>query len=95
MYEYIGYTGSFLISINLIPQVYHIYKTKNADSISTVSILLSILSAIIMIVYGICIYKIPIIISNSAIFLFFCIIGYFKYTFSLQENVFEINTEEV
>lgn len=94
MYDYIGYTGSFLISINLIPQVYHIYKIKNADSISTLSILLSLLSAIVMIIYGVCIYKIPIIISNSAIFLFFCIIGYFKFTFS-PENVCEISTEEV
>jgi MtN3 and saliva related transmembrane protein len=81
-YEYIGYAGAFFISINLIPQIIHIYKNKNADSISVTSIVLGIISSILMLIYGFFIFKIPIIISNGAIFLFYCIILFLKYLYS-------------
>ena len=80
-YEYIGYTGTFLISINLVPQIIHIYKIKNADSISTLCIFLNMLSSIVMLTYGVFITQFPIVISNGMIFLFYCIIGYFKFIF--------------
>lgn len=83
-YEYIGYAGACIISINLIPQIIHIYKIKDADSISYTSIILGIISSIIMAVYGVCIYKIPIIISNSMIFLFYSIILIIKYLYSFK-----------
>jgi len=81
-YEYIGYAGAFFISINLVPQIFHIYKNKNADSISVTSIILGIISSILMLIYGFFIFKIPIIISNGAIFLFYCIILFLKYLYS-------------
>ena len=56
-YEYIGYAGAFFISINLIPQILHIYKNKNADSISVTSIVLGIISSILMLTYGFFIFK--------------------------------------
>jgi uncharacterized protein with PQ loop repeat len=83
-YEYIGYAGAFFISINLIPQIVHIYKNKNADTISTTSIILGIISSVLMLTYGTFIFKIPIIISNSIIFLFYCIILFFKYSYSFK-----------
>jgi len=82
--EYIGYAGSFFISINLIPQIYHIYKNKNADSISIISIALGIISSIIMFSYGILINKNPIIISNGMVFLFYLIILFLKYSYSFS-----------
>jgi uncharacterized protein with PQ loop repeat len=81
-YEYIGYVGAFFISINLIPQIVHIYIIKNADSISVTSIILGIISSVFMLTYGLFIYKIPIIISNSTIFISYCIILFFKYLYS-------------
>jgi uncharacterized protein with PQ loop repeat len=81
-YEYIGYAGAFFISINLIPQIIHIYKIKNADSISVISIILGIISSVLMFIYGFFINKIPILISNSIIFIFYCIILFFKYLYS-------------
>jgi len=83
-YEYIGYAGAFFISINLVPQIFHIYKNKNADSISVTSIILGIISSILMLTYGFFIFKIPIIISNGAIFLFYCIILFLKYLYSFS-----------
>lgn len=85
-YEYIGYTGSMLISINLIPQIIHIYKIKNADSLSNLSIFLNILASLVMITYGVFIIKIPIIISNSMIMLFYGFIGYFKYIYQIPNK---------
>jgi uncharacterized protein with PQ loop repeat len=81
-YEYIGYAGAFFISINLIPQIIHIYNIKNADSISITSIILGIISSVFMFIYGFFINKIPILISNSIIFIFYCIILFFKYLYS-------------
>jgi len=66
-YEYIGYAGAFFISISLIPQIIHIYKNKNAESISGLSIILGIISSILMFSYGVFILKIPIIISNGVV----------------------------
>ena len=83
-YEVIGFIGSFFISINLIPQIYHIYKNKNANSISVTSIALGIISSIIMFSYGILINKFPIIISNGMVFLFYLIILFFKYLYSFS-----------
>ena len=80
-YEYIGYIGAFFISINLIPQIFHIYKNKNAESISVISIALGLISSVIMFTYGILINKIPIIISNGMIFLFYFIILFLKYLY--------------
>ncbi len=83
-YEYIGYIGAFFISINLIPQIFHIYKNQNADSISVTSIVLGIISSVIMFTYGILINKIPIIISNGMVFLFYLIILFLKHLYSFS-----------
>ena len=80
-YEYIGYIGAFFISINLIPQILHIYKNKDAESISITFIALGLISSTIMFVYGILINKFPILISNGMIFLFYFIILFLKYLY--------------
>ena len=79
--DIIGYIGTFFISTNLIPQIFHIYKIKNTDSISTMAILLGILSAGFMGTYGFLIEKLPIIISNLMIGSFYCIIMIMKITY--------------
>jgi uncharacterized protein with PQ loop repeat len=86
-YEYIGYAGAFFISINLIPQIFHIYKNKNAESISIISISLGIISSILMFTYGIFINKIPIIISNIMIGLFYFIILFLKYLYGNYDEL--------
>ena len=86
-YEYIGYAGAVFISINLIPQIFHIYKNKNAESISILSISLGIISSILMFTYGIFINKIPIIISNIMIGLFYFIILFLKYLYGSYDEL--------
>jgi uncharacterized protein with PQ loop repeat len=92
-YEYIGYAGSFFISINLIPQIYHIQKIKSAEQISNLSIILGIIACVFMIAYGIFIQKIPIIISNSMILLFYSVIIYFKILFNKINEQKEIKEQ--
>ena len=82
-YDYIGYTGTFFISINLLPQIYHVYKIKDVKSISVMSYVLNIISSVVMIIYALFIDKIPILISNSMIMLFSCIMLLFKYYYSV------------
>ena len=87
--EIIGYIGVFFISINLIPQIYHIYKIKNSDSISYIFIFIGFLSSFFMGLYGIFVEKNPIIISNSITFCFNCILLITKLYFNINKD--EIN----
>lgn len=89
-YDYVGYCGSFLISINLIPQIYHIYKNKNVKSISIISYILNVFSAILMITYGLLIDKLPIIIANSMVFIFSIIMLFLKYLYNEEPDSFNI-----
>lgn len=72
-YDYVGYVGSFFVSINLIPQIYHIYIIRDVTFISIVSYLLNIMASIVLITYGYLISKLPVMISNGMVFIF-CII---------------------
>jgi len=88
-YEYIGYCGAFFISIFLIPQIYHIYTIKNAETFSIYSIILNVIASFFMISYGICIEKYPIIITNGMVCIFYIIICYLKYIY--KNNSYNIN----
>ena len=78
-YDIVGYIGVFLVSTNLLPQIYYIYKLKNAETISTVSIILGFLSGCVMGTYGYLIHKIPVIITNFFVSCFYSIILLLKY----------------
>ena len=62
--DIIGYFGSFLISIILIPQVIKTYKTKDTNGLSYIFLLIGFLAAILMVVYGYFINALPIIFAN-------------------------------
>jgi MtN3 and saliva related transmembrane protein len=91
--DIIGYIGTFLISVNLIPQIYHIIKIKNTDSISLSSIILGVLSGIFMGSYGILINKFPVIISNTAVTVFYIIIFLLKLQYNYSSNKIEFPLE--
>jgi MtN3 and saliva related transmembrane protein len=79
--DIIGYIGAFLLSTMFIPQVYQIYNTKNTQAISYYSQFISLLSSLIMLIYGVLLNSIPIMISNSSIILCVGAIIYLKYKF--------------
>jgi MtN3 and saliva related transmembrane protein len=84
--DYIGYAGSFCISINLIPQIFHIWKLKKGDSIPTLTYLINITAASLMIIYGTLIMRIPVIIANSAVLLFSICMLVMKFYFKTSET---------
>ena len=65
--EIIGYLATFFLVITLIPQIYHSIKTKKVDDISYIFITLQIITCILFLIYGIMIYKNPLIVANSIV----------------------------
>lgn len=52
-YNFIGYSGVFVASISLIPQIFQILKTKKVDDLNRSYFLLCVISEILYISYGI------------------------------------------
>ena len=53
IFHIFGYTGSGLLSILLIPQVYKTYKTKDVSSLSINWLYLNLITCLCWLVYGI------------------------------------------
>ena len=65
--DIIGYAGTGVLTITMIPQVYKTFRERRADDISIVYLLLQIVANILFILYGFCIHSIPIIVSNCVV----------------------------
>jgi MtN3 and saliva related transmembrane protein len=63
--EIVGLTAAFLTTSAFIPQVYKIYKEKNADGISLTMYIILFIGVILWFVYGILIGSLSIIIANG------------------------------
>ena len=93
--DIIGYIGSFLISIVFIPQIIHIYKTSEVNAISYYTQIISVLSAIFMLIYGYLIGSLPIILCNIVVGLtsfIVCFMKYFYTNFRKNSQIFPIDT---
>ena len=67
--DIIGFSGTALLSITLLPQVIKTYSEKDTRNLSSLFLLLQFLSNIIFIYYGFLIESIPVIASNSIVIL--------------------------
>ena len=65
LFEIVGLTAAFLTTSAFIPQVYKIYKEKNADGISLTMYIILLIGVILWFVYGILIGSLSIIIANG------------------------------
>ena len=65
VYEVIGLTAAFLTTSAFVPQVYKIYKEKNADGISLTMYIILFIGVILWFVYGLLIGSLSIIIANG------------------------------
>ncbi|ALD66525.1 SemiSWEET family transporter [Spiroplasma cantharicola] len=52
IYEIMGWIGTILTAVYLIPQVIKVIKTKNTKDISYYSIIILIIASLIWIIYG-------------------------------------------
>ena len=65
VFEVIGLSAAFLTTSAFIPQVYKIYKEKNADGISLTMYIIMFTGVILWFVYGVLIGSLSIIIANG------------------------------
>ena len=85
----LGYTGSILLIISFLAQIYSIHKSKKADNISHVFLLLQLLVNIMFLIYDISIVSYPFILSNGSVsFLLICMWGQ-KYYYT---NIYQYET---
>lgn len=80
--DILGYIGSSLVSINLIPQIIVIIKNKSGKDVSYLTSLTNIIACVLMLVYGLNKKLIPVIICNSLILIssiiIFCLKKYYE-----------------
>lgn len=62
----IGYIGTFIFSIRLIPEIYHVYSTKEVKGLDMKFILLDLFGSICFLIYAFYLKALPMIIANSA-----------------------------
>ena len=65
VFEIVGLSAAFLTTSAFIPQVYKIYKEKNADGISLTMYVILFTGVILWFIYGILIGSLSIIIANG------------------------------
>lgn len=64
-YEIIGLLAALLTTASFVPQVYKIWKSKSADSLSLTMYLVLFVGIILWLVYGIHLKSLSMIIANS------------------------------
>ena len=65
--DIIGYVGTGLLGVTMVPQVYKTFKDKKANDLSWIYLCLQISSNILFIIYGFGLQSLPIIISNCMV----------------------------
>ena len=65
IFEIVGLLAAFLTTSAFIPQVYKIYKEKNAAGISLTMYIILFTGVILWLIYGILISSLSIIIANG------------------------------
>lgn len=62
----VGYLGTFIFSIRLIPEIYHVYSTKEVKGLDVKFILLDFLGSTCFLIYALFLKAFPMILANSA-----------------------------
>ena len=65
-----GFSAALLTTIAFLPQLYKTWKTKSADDVSLVMLILFITGLFCWIIYGLKINSLPILVANIITFIF-------------------------
>ena len=68
--EYIGLVSSILITIMFVPQVVHVYKTKDTHAINYAFLFINLVASMLGLVYSIYFTVVPMIVANTSAGLF-------------------------
>ena len=66
----VGLTSSILIAVMFVPQVVHVYKTKDTNAINYAFLNLNLLASSLGLVYSIYFNVVPMIVANMSAGLF-------------------------
>tara|TARA_Y100001978_G_scaffold129781_1_gene115949 strand:+ start:540 stop:806 length:267 start_codon:yes stop_codon:yes gene_type:complete len=80
--EFFGYFAAILTTLAFIPQLIKTIKTKKAEDVSLITLVMFLTGVAAWIVYGIKISSKPILIANSVTFLLNFLILVFKLIYS-------------
>jgi uncharacterized protein with PQ loop repeat len=83
----IGLTSSILISIMFVPQVVHVYRTKDTHAINYSFLNLNMLASSLGLVYSIYFTVVPMIVANTSASLFSVSLISMKYINELKEKI--------
>ncbi len=65
-----GFSAALLTTIAFLPQLYKTWRTKSADDVSLIMLILFLTGLICWIIYGLNINSIPILLANVITFIF-------------------------
>ena len=68
--DFFGFMAAFLTTIAFVPQLHKTWKTKSADDVSLIMLVLFIIGLMCWIIYGLKINSIPILVANIITFIF-------------------------
>jgi uncharacterized protein with PQ loop repeat len=83
----IGLTSSIFISIMFVPQVVHVYRTKDTHAINYSFLNLNMLASSLGLVYSIYFTVVPMIVANTSASLFSVSLISMKYINELKEKI--------
>ena len=81
-----GLVSSILICLMFVPEVVHVYKSKDAKAISYAFLHLNLLASVLALVYSIHYNVIPMTITNVSAGIFSFILYHFKYVNELKDE---------
>ena len=84
--EFFGFSAALLTTIAFLPQLYKTWKTKSADDVSLIMLILFIIGLICWIIYGLKINSLPILVANIITFIFNFSILILKITYSKDKE---------
>ncbi len=80
--EFFGYFAAILTTLAFLPQLIKTLKTKKADDVSSITLIMFLTGVLSWIIYGYKISSTPILIANIITFILNLLILIFKITFS-------------
>ena len=77
----LGYTGTCILGVTMLPQVYKTFSEKRANDLSLSYLFLQFSANVLFIIYGYFIQSLPVVISNSIVLLCSFSLIYAKYRY--------------
>ena len=81
MEDLIGYAGGVLSSVSFLPQVIKIWRTRSAEDLSMLTLMLLTCNVSLWLTYGIVINNAPLYITNAVVLAMVLLMVYFKIKF--------------